>query len=65
MKATIVGAFPVLAGAARESRGHDPIAPDANPSHAADTLSMMLGRKPTRREVAALTLFRHGVRPTA
>ena len=38
-------------------KGNDPIAPDPTASHAADTLSMMLGRKPDAREVAALDAY--------
>jgi citrate synthase len=57
-EATIVGAFPVIAGAlVQRSKGNDPVAPDATSSHAADTLSMMLGRKPNAREVAALDAY--------
>jgi citrate synthase len=49
MRPPIVGAFPVIAGAlVQRAKGNDPVAPDPTPSHAADTLSMMLGRKPTR-----------------
>jgi len=48
-EATIVGAFPVIAGAlVQRAKGNDPVAPDPTASHAADTLSMMLGRKPMR-----------------
>ena len=57
-EATIVGAFPVIAGAlVKRARGNDPVAPDPTVSHAADTLSMMLGRKPDAREVAALDAY--------
>jgi citrate synthase len=57
-EATIVGAFPVIAGAlVQRARGNDPIAPDPNASHATDTLSMMLGRKPSAHEVAALDAY--------
>ena len=57
-EATIVGAFPVIAGAlVQRAKGNDPIAPDPTVSHAADTLSMMLGRKPDAREVAALDAY--------
>ena len=57
-EATIVGAFPVIAGAlVQRAKGNDPIAPDATLSHAADTLSMLLGRKPGAREVAALDAY--------
>src|SRR5712672_106763 len=57
-EATIVGAFPVIAGAqVQRARGSDPVAPDPAASHAADTLSMMHGRKPDAREVAALDAY--------
>ena len=57
-EATIVGAFPVIAGAlVRRARGAEPVAPDPAASHAADTLSMMLGRKPDARELAALDAY--------
>jgi citrate synthase len=41
----------------QRARGADPVAPDPAVSHAADTLSMMLGRKPEAREVAALDAY--------
>ncbi|WOH81480.1 citrate synthase/methylcitrate synthase [Bradyrhizobium sp. BEA-2-5] len=57
-EATIVGAFPVIAGAlVRRARGSDPIAPDPNAGHAADTLRMLLGRKVEPREVTALDAY--------
>jgi citrate synthase len=57
-EATIVGAFPVIAGAlVQRARGCDPVAPDPTVSHAADTLSMMLNRKPDAREAAALDAY--------
>ena len=57
-EAAIVGAFPVIAGAlVQQAKGCDPIAPDPNISHAADTLAMLLGRKPEPREVAALDAY--------
>ena len=57
-EATIVGAFPVIAGAlVQRSKGNDPVAPNPDVSHAADTLSMMLGHKPDAREVAALDAY--------
>jgi citrate synthase len=57
-EATIVGAFAVIAGAlVQRAGGFDPIAPDPTSSHAADTLSMLLGRKPDAREVAALDAY--------
>jgi citrate synthase len=56
--ATIVGAFPVIAGAlVQRAKGNDPLAPDPNASHAADTLTMLLGRKPEPREVAGLDAY--------
>src|ERR1700675_2213147 len=49
-EATIVGAFPVIAGAlVKRARGNDPVAPDPTVSHAADTLSMLLHRTPDAR----------------
>ena len=57
-EATIVAAFPVIAGAlVRRAKGCDPVAPDPTASHAADTLSMMLNRKASAREVAALDAY--------
>ena len=57
-EATIVGAFPVIAGAlVRRAKGLDPIAPDPNVSHAADTLRMLHGRAPAAREVTALDAY--------
>ncbi|MGY3485722.1 citrate synthase [Bradyrhizobium sp. USDA 4011] len=57
-EATIVGAFPVIAGAlVQHAKGHAPIAPDPNASHAADTLRMLRGRKAEPREVAALDAY--------
>ena len=48
----------MIAGAlVQRAKGNDPIAPDPTASHAADTLSMMLGRKPDAREVAALDAY--------
>jgi citrate synthase len=48
----------VIAGAlVQRARGSDPVAPDPAASHAADTLSMMHGRKPDAREVAALDAY--------
>jgi citrate synthase len=55
---TIVGAFPVIAGAlVQQAKGNPPIAPDPNTSHAADTLRMLLGERPEPREVAALDAY--------
>ena len=57
-EATIVGAFPVIAGAlVQQAKGHDPVAPDPNIGHAADTLRMLRGRKAEVREVAALDAY--------
>ncbi|MGY4156834.1 citrate synthase [Bradyrhizobium sp. USDA 4461] len=57
-EATIVGAFPVIAGAlVQQAKGHAPIAPDPNVSHAADTLHMLLGRKAAPREITALDAY--------
>jgi citrate synthase len=57
-EATIVGAFAVIAGAlVQRAGGFDAVAPDPTASHAADTLSMLLNRKPDAREVAALDAY--------
>jgi citrate synthase len=57
-EATIVGAFPVIAGAlVQHAKGNDPVAPDPSMSHAADTLKMVLGRKPEAGKVAALDTY--------
>src|SRR5262249_1943104 len=57
-EATIVGAFPVIAGAlVQRANGNDPVAPDPHISHAADTLKMLRGRKADAREVAALDAY--------
>ncbi|MFX5914934.1 hypothetical protein ABTE45_19130, partial [Acinetobacter baumannii] len=41
-EATIVGAFPVIAGAlVRRAKGLEPLAPDPDLGHAADTLRML------------------------
>jgi len=57
-EATILGAFPVIAGAlVQRAGGSDPVAPDPTASHAADTLSMMQNRKPGAGEVAALDAY--------
>jgi citrate synthase len=57
-EAAIVGAFPVIAGALVQiAQGLEPVAPDPTASHAADTLSMILGRKPAMREVTALDAY--------
>jgi citrate synthase len=57
-EATIVGAFPVIAGAlVQRAKGNDPVAPDPNAGHAADTLSMLRGRKAEPREVTALDSY--------
>jgi citrate synthase len=57
-EATIVGAFPVIAGAlVQQAKGNDPVAPDPNISHAADTLRMLRGQRVEAREVAALDAY--------
>jgi citrate synthase len=57
-EATIVGAFPVIAGAlVQRAKGNDPVAPDPNLGHAADMLKMLLGRKVEPREVTALDSY--------
>jgi citrate synthase len=57
-EAVIVGALPVIAGAlVQRATGGDAITPERTASHAADTLSMLLGRKPAPREVAALDAY--------
>jgi citrate synthase len=57
-EAAIVGALPVIAGAlVQRAKGGDPVAPDPTVSHAADTLSMILSRKPDPREVEALDTY--------
>lgn len=57
-EAIIVGAFPVIAGAlVRRAGGLDPVTPDPNASHAADTLRMLRGTSPEPREVAALDAY--------
>ena len=57
-EAAIVGAFPVIAGAlVQQAKGGNPIAPDPTLGHAADTLSMVLGRKAAPREATALDTY--------
>jgi citrate synthase len=57
-EATIVGAIPVIASAlVRRAKGAELVAPDPNASHAADALSMLRGRKPQPREIAALDAY--------
>ncbi|MBR1123337.1 citrate synthase/methylcitrate synthase [Bradyrhizobium lablabi] len=57
-ESTIVGAFPVIAGAlVQRARGNDPVAPDPNLGHAADTLRMLHDRRPEPREVTALDSY--------
>ncbi|MEH2559153.1 citrate synthase [Bradyrhizobium algeriense] len=57
-EATIVGALPVIAGALlHRAKGEDPIAPDPTLGHAADTLSMLRGRKAEPREITALDTY--------
>jgi len=57
-EATIVGAFPVIAGAlVQRAKGNDPIAPDPTLGHAADTLKMLRGRIAAPREITALDSY--------
>ena len=57
-EATIVGAFPVIAGAlVQRAKGNDPIAPDPTLGHAADTLKMLRGRTAAPREITALDSY--------
>jgi citrate synthase len=57
-EATIVGALPVIAGALlQRAKGEDPIAPEPTVGHAADTLSMLRGRKAEPREITALDTY--------
>jgi len=57
-EATIVGAFPVIAGALVQlAQGRAPVGPDPRASHAADSLSMLLDRTPAESEVAALDAY--------
>ena len=57
-EATIVGAFPVIAGAlVQRAKGREPIAPDPTLGHAADTLSMLRGCRAEPREVTALDTY--------
>ena len=57
-EATIVGAIPVIAGALiQRSRNAAPLPPDPTLGHAADTLAMVHGRKPTARAAAALDAY--------
>ncbi|CCE09859.1 putative citrate synthase [Bradyrhizobium sp. STM 3843] len=57
-EAAIVGACAVIAGAlVQRATGALPIAPDPTASHAADTLRMLRGGAPERREVAALDTY--------
>ena len=57
-EAVIVGAFPVIAGAlVQQAKGGDPIARDPTLGHAADTLSMVLGRRAAPREATALDTY--------
>jgi len=57
-EATIVGAFPVIAGAlVQRAKGGEPLAPNPNLGHAADTLAMLRGGKAEPREVAALDAY--------
>lgn len=45
------------AAAVRRARGLDPVAPDAGLSHAADTLRMLSGDRPSAAEAAALDAY--------
>ena len=57
-EATIVGAFPVIAGAlVQRAKGCEPIAPDPTLGHAADTLSMLRGCRAEPREATALDTY--------
>jgi len=57
-EATIVGAFPVIAGALVQlAQGRAPVAPDPAASHAADALAMTLNRTPAESEVRALDAY--------
>src|SRR5580765_5515501 len=57
-EATIVGAFPVIAGAlVQRAKGREPVAPDPTLGHAADTLSMLRGCRAEPREVTALDAY--------
>ena len=57
-EATIVGAFPVIAGAlVQQARGNTAVKPDATLSHAADTLKMLLVSAPEARNAAALDAY--------
>jgi citrate synthase len=57
-EATIVGAFPVIAGAlVQRTKGREPIAPDPTLGHAADALSMLRGCRAEPREVTALDTY--------
>jgi citrate synthase len=57
-EATVVGALPVIAGALlQRAKGNDPIAPDPTLGHAADSLSMLRGRKAEPREITALDTY--------
>lgn len=54
----LTGGLPVLAAAlVRRARGENPIAPDAEGGHAADTLRMLHGRAPSDAETAALDAY--------
>ena len=57
-EATIVGAFPVIAGAlVQRAKEGEPVPPDPTLGHAADTLSMLRGRRAEPREVTALDTY--------
>ncbi len=57
-EATIVGAFPVIAGAlVQRAKGREPVAPEPTLGHAADTLAMLRGCRAEPREVTALDSY--------
>jgi len=57
-EATIVGAFPVIAGAlVQRAAGRAAVAPDPTAGHAADSLAMILNRTPAESEVSALDAY--------
>ena len=56
-RAAVAGLRAEAGALVQRVKGNDPVAPDPTASHAADTLSMMLGRKPNAREAAALDAY--------
>jgi citrate synthase len=57
-EATILGACPVITGAlVQRARGRQPVAPDPEASHAADTLRVVRGDTPDSGEIAALDAY--------